>query len=404
MQSGKFTKISIKPPASLSYGIAIACVFLSALALYFLNLDYPARFDAVGWIESYDRHVKVFTSSEGVVSEIYTTEGGIVAVGDKLLKITQSEEDDFINESLIKTTQYEIRQLLEQIAVETQKNAYEIDSLALLIDRAKVELKNNEVRKKAYLEKYELTQHKLEGALKLNKNGYISDKDVDSIQLEKINAEIDLNELQAQNDLLHSEIKSDELQAATKQVELQRTLSQLNIALTNKQAELAKLEANHGAVIRAPSAGVVDYIHTFAGQRLSAASPLSERLLLAIAPLDNRIKIKLLIPAELVEKVKPDAIVDMIIKSTVYKEEYPLKGRINAISKTAFDPKEISTFPVADPRPVVVATITPMVENGENPFKDSISLTQGVEIASSITTEHTKVYARLIAALFSGKK
>ncbi|MDR2882058.1 MAG: HlyD family secretion protein [Azoarcus sp.] len=402
MQFSQSKKISVKPPASLAYGMIFTFIFLPILAIYLLNLDYPERFDAVGWIESYERHIKIFTPSEGVVAEIYASEGDIVSIGDKLLKIVQSEEDDFVAESLIQTTKYEISQILEQSRAETQKNSYEIKSLNLSISKARMDVKNNSAQEQAHLEKYTLIKDKLETALALAKDGYLSSKDIEAIQLERINAEIEMIEIRSRGEALVNDIESNELMISTKEVELQSSLSILHVSLTNKQAELSKLEERHGAVIRAPSNGVIDYIHTFEGQRLSVAAPASERLLLAIAPTDDRIKIKLLIPAELAGRLNTGAVVDLNIRSVIYNDAYPIKGHIDAISKTAFDAGEISAFPVADSTPVVVATVIPLFDQGDA-FKGSISLNQGVEISSSITIDHKKVYARLIAALFGGE-
>lgn len=170
----------------------------------------------------------------------------------------------------------------------------------------------------------------------LGKKGYVSAIHIEQQRAQLLQDRVQIRGLERQRLALAQQISATKRKIAQIPLDLTTRSNAIDRQLESIGQQLARNEAQHSVVLRAPSDGMVSSLLTVPGKAVQAGETL-----LSIVPEGSRLQAQLLVPSRDVGFIGRDSRVVLRYQSYPYQKFGQQYGHISGISRSALSPAEI---------------------------------------------------------------
>jgi membrane fusion protein len=335
--------VVIAQPPSI-YITSLVFFTLLLLTIVYLTQSHYSRKESVkGYLLPKKGVVKVYAGREGVLKDLFVTEGDRVKRGQVIARVRNSQSMN----SGIDLTHALIKEIETQISELKKKNSVE----QVIFKNRETRLKNQLVQlsksleatrksKETTLKRLEIKKDQLERNRKLFEDGFLSSSQFSSFYDEylltlesKNNLEKELASIEVEISKLESEKSEIPESWLLSQATTQREISEL-------KAKLAQQDNQFEFVKTAPESGIVTSIHPSLGAQVNKDTPI-----LSIIPENSPLEIELLLPTRSAGFVKLGDKVNIRFDAFPYQKFGIASGEVINIDQAVMLPNE-SALPI----------------------------------------------------------
>ncbi|WP_241648732.1 HlyD family secretion protein [Rosenbergiella collisarenosi] len=324
----------------------LVCVLISLLVAVFLAFiflgNYTRRINVTGEVTTLPRPARIYSPTQGVITQIFKQEGDEVRINDPIMRI---DTNTSINKGTVSSFQ--------RAEIESQ-----ITTLEQIITKIRLAQQNTykslETQKNNYLSAYNESTQILETArqgLKKMSGSYSSyssylargliNKDqmnnMTYLYYQQQNSLLSLETQNQQNKLRVSSIDNEEIIQNSQYENRIYEIEMQKIAL-NK--ELIDIDAKSSLLITARSNGVIDQLNFSSGQMVNS----NDELVDIVQKAPQGYYLTLWVPNESIPYVKLNDSVNIRYDAFPYQKFGQFRGRIVAISKTPSSLSEMARY------------------------------------------------------------
>lgn len=380
--------------------ITACCVLVisAILALLFFG-SYTKRTNLEGVIMPSTGLIAVKSAQNGVVEEIYVTDGQSVSKSKGLFKINSEVFDrngESVNERLMSS-------LLQQYASLTSQQEYEqlmsysrAEELESKIVRLSLEINSAQQSLKFAKERTTLKQQARNSYITLLENNYISDlsfKDYLSslvgLQAEEENKKQLIQQLE--RELIASQHQLDyiSLQGNMRALELERQLDSL-------QQQQIELTSTSETIVHAPISGDVTTFRAESGQAVNLGD-----VILNIIPKEALLQVELYAPSRAIGFLRNGQKVGLRFDAYPYEKFGIQRGEVVSISKSTLSPSELKSQDqtIRVETETLYKVVVSLQKSTINVYGREEPLQVGMKVNADITVETRKLYEWLLGPI-----
>lgn len=308
----------------------ISCIVIFTLFFLFYS-DYSKKEKVSGYLVLTNGLARVYSHTNGIVSDISVKEGDVVTKGDTLLSVSN---DKFLRNTLSSDAE-KIKEIDKQIdLVDGQLLQYNslfherelrLNSIIKFLEQEQSELA---LQGKFIRDRVELAKDRLADIKTLHANDYASQSEVKT-QLDLV---LDFQQrIQEYNTVV---LKSETNLAnalndkARLPFERQQQIDQLNIELSKLHNNKVAIQENSNLILKAPISGVVSSIKFNIGEFAPSGD-----YLVTIIPTDSKLEAEVFIPTRAIAFVKKGDEVNLKLDAFPFQKFGVVHGSVSHVSR-----------------------------------------------------------------------
>lgn len=333
--------IAQSTPMYVLTGFLVIVFFV--LLLFLMFSDYIKKERVSGYLVPDQGITKIYSPINGMISELYISQGDRVNRGDPLFKIQMERntgENKSVSKDLFQALSLQKRSLEKQLKIEEEWLVAEGEKKSAILSAFVDELHQLEALRTSELEIYELEIGKYNSIKSLHEKSMISTLDLhkakQNLLLEKQKLqEIDLKITQNKSTVasMRHELESIKTQFDRVSVDIIQKLSEIDI-------QSIRVESETMNIIKAPTNGYISNLNVTLAQQLS-----TNEVVLSIIPVDLRLEAHLFVPTKSIGFLKVGQIVKVRYNAFPYQQFGVYSGKITKISRTVLSPGEWERLP-----------------------------------------------------------
>lgn len=388
--------IIVQPLSLQLICIIIFIIIILVLSLLF-NSSYTRKETVKGYVVPQNGVIKIYPLREGIISEIYVSEGSKVNGGDDIIRI--SNRQNLSNgleltsamknelESQIKSLTSEldlIKKINKKEMVSIEKQMSELRNSYNSIKNAKLNIKERVLIKK---EIYDRNRE-------LYKKGFISNSHLVGVKDEYLVAlqaydllEKDENDISLEISRLSSEKLTLPENKSIKEIRINRQIS-------NISSQIIGLNSQLEVVQKAPSSGIITTIQPTIGSKVNSNTPV-----LSIIPDNSTLEVELLLPTRSAGFVQLGNEVNVRFDAFPYQKFGLVSGKVSKVDRDIILPQE-QKLPININQPMyrVRATIN---KNNVTAYGNKFPIKIGMLVDADISLEKRTLLEWFLEPLYS---
>lgn len=388
--------VLLQPVSSklLAWSLAAAV----ALAIAFLSMAQYARKDtAVGYLTPTAGTAKVLAPQQGVIKNVYVTEGQEVQEGEPLLRVATNQvadDGEDVNAAMLGILTTQKAALSGQIAAEEQRTASERERLTASLSTLVSEASRLNEQVSMQELRIQIGESLVSVAAKLSSKGVMSDLELKRREDTVLEDKQKLASLGQQTASLQDRINETRYSLEQLSTIMASKLQPLRNDLASAEQRIAEINGRRAYVVRAPITGRVSLVQAHVGQ---AVDP--QRLQLEIVPANSVLQAQLFIPARAAGFVRVGQRVRILYDAFPYQKFGTYGGRITEVSQTILTSSDVSgPITLREPAYKVVAALDhPDIETRDT----KIPLRPDMLLKADIILEKRTLMSWLVEPLLS---
>lgn len=391
----------------ISFTFLSLCAFAIALVLvgFLVWGEYTKRSTVKGQLIPDKGLVQAYTTTAGVITEKYITDGQEVKAGDLLYKISTARYSDDSKISTQKALASELvikKQLTEHEITRTkQAQTAQRQSIANTIEQLNIDLERVQRQIKLQQQQIAIAQSTLERYELAKQSEAVSAQELSNQQM-AYNAQLEnLSGLEREKANIEKQVQEQKITLNRLDGEHQAVLLQYNKTLSDNQSEIIQNLASDTVLIKAQVDGVVSVSYAEIGQFVD-----SSRTLASILPSDSQLIAQLYVPSRAIGFVKTDDKVLLRYAAYPYQKFGHATGKIDTVAKTASASQSLPTigtvFGVEQSidEPVYIIKVK-LDKQSITAYGQQLPLVAGMTLDGDIMHETRKLYEWVLEPLYS---
>lgn len=387
---------------SISHSVITVCIVLWAIFIlvWLCTGKYSRKVSVLGWIESPQGLVNIYSSAQGVIEKVFVTEGEYVSQNQPLLILRDDRilaSGDNLDSSII--AEYEAQSVIIEGQISGIENSY-IARAQNIEDRIKVaryDLQLIEDQLLILKKRYTLISSKVKRYRSLKSKGHISLAELDDVVSDQLAIKSAKNELlresAAQENIINSLLTDRELLPHDKATDL----ANLHSNLSEIHQKTNQIRGQQSYIIRATAPGIVNNLQVNFGQKISTNNRVP---FLTIHPIDPKIEAYLFIPVRSIGFVEEGQKISIRYDAFPYQKFGIYSGSITNVSKSLLLPGEILGSPINIQEAVYRVRVT-LADPNVHAYGKSFTLKAGMTLSADVILEERSLIQWMLEPLYS---
>ncbi|MCL1052156.1 HlyD family efflux transporter periplasmic adaptor subunit [Shewanella abyssi] len=330
--------VSLIQPAAFKW-LALLLVTIIVCSIIFLAAgEYSKKERVIGVVQPDSGLLKLTSPQSGIVKIVLVTEGERVEKGQPILRVESLKHgvDGFeLNRSRIDQYQFQINMLTLQINKQHSQNTLQTQNLTYSKSNIAAKLDELERQSEIINQRIKINNSLSKQMAVLAEQGYTSKLDLNRQIDASLTIKQQSSSTHSQKLTLNNELSQIVNQLSQLPIEHAKVLDQLQSQLTEAQLNLAIVEQESLAELRAPMSGKVTGILTKAGKSVS-----SQQFLLSVLPENSKMQAVLFIPTSAFGFIEIGQQVRLRYHAFPYEKFGIFDGEIIEVSSNVILPEE----------------------------------------------------------------
>ncbi len=330
--------VSLIQPAAFKWLTLLLVTIIVVSVIFLASGQYSKKERVVGVVQPDSGLLKLTSPQAGVIKTLLVAEGQHVEQGEPILRVESLKHgaNGFeLNHSRISQYQFQINMLNLQINKQHSQNTLQIQELTHSKTSITAKLKELERQNEIINQRIEINNNVSEQMATLAKQGYTSKLDLNRQIDTSLTIEQQSSSTQSQKLTLTNELNQISNQLSQLPIEHAKILDQLQNQLTEVQLNLAIVEQESLAELRAPMSGKVTGILTKVGKSVNA-----QQFLLSVLPENSKMQAVLFIPTSAFGFIEIGQQVRLRYHAFPYEKFGIFDGEIIEVSANVILPEE----------------------------------------------------------------
>ncbi|CND99094.1 HlyD family secretion protein [Yersinia mollaretii] len=387
-------------PIPLQLVAITAFIVFITIILFAYFASYTKKSTLPGFIFPKDGIVKVYAPQPSRVIKLLTTEGAQVNKGDLLYILNRESSSQLGQTDILVRTELE-----NQHSRMTDNHINLTNQLLTVENNLKNQIEESDktkfiVNKKIIIQKKKiaLLTEKQARFKEMHKSGYVSNQELDDIQLMVLSEQTNLDTLYLEQKVLDKQ-RLDAISYKNEQTASYKDrINQLENTISDVKNQLVRNESNENSYIYAPISGTATSILSQPGQYADASKPL-----LVVIPEHEPLVAFLYATSKSVGFIKQNDSVRIRYKSFPYEKFGQYTGTVTHISKTAMSLSDAVDFniPASSASEGLYKVTVSLDQQYVNTYGNKTPLVSGMEIDADVYLETRKLYEWVLDPLYS---
>ena len=382
-----------------------ALLCLSA-AIAFLSIvvfgEYTKKETVAGYVTTTEANVRVFSASEGIISELFVSDGDVVSKGQPLARISTSI-----------STSLDSRRTMQTELLESMRN--EADALRGQVDRAREIARSDEARIQNEIEntlfqigvmkeqvanteeRLLLAEKKSERVRGLRAKALASEVELDVAQSELLDSKLQLNDLERGLAELRTQLAQYRIDLARSPAVSAYRIAELESALERIEQRIAETERLEATIVISPIDGIVSDLGRRVGQQMALDMPI-----FSILPLSTDYNAEIYVPSRAIGFVQEGTEIRIRFDAYPYQKYGIFAGTVMRVATTPTRPGEADApISLLEPAYLLVASLDDqnLVANGQ-----PLQLQAGMTLKADLVQESRKIFQWIFDPVVSAVK
>lgn len=377
----------------ISYA-SLLIVVLFFVVLYFGS--YTRRVKVDGVVLPKGDVVRVYNNYSGLIEKVHVKEGDVVNKGDMLFTVVNDKinNSESVRQETIKIINEKIESTRKSISNHDYLQKLRISTLKTNISTLDNELNITRSRLNLISERVSILEKKLGNYNKLFSLKNISSSQLDSVELELIDAKINRNEVVTHESKLVGSIYALKKQIIDMPIEMKQEKSILEQEMIELQMRLLDAKSERENQILSPIDGTVSSINSFVGKNINR-----NFLLGVISPKSTPLEGVLYLPNKAIGFIKNGAVVKIRLDAFPYQKFGYIYGRVKHVSNIALLPGEIPE--VLNTRELLFRVLVDLDTENVMAYGEKIPLRASMTFSADIMLENRRIYEWVLEPLYS---
>jgi membrane fusion protein len=348
----EFGGITLLQPVSTKLLVWLLTAVVAVVIVFLCYAEFSRKQTVSGYLIPASGTMKVFSTREGVVSDLYVAEGQHVEAGDSLFTVATPEvmaDGEDINAAKLASMRDQKRMLERQIAAEERTAATEHDRLKALVASGKAEIANIRSQVGIQRQRVHIAESLVSAAHELLAKGYMSTTETRRREDALLEEKQGIVSLSRQSLEKQSKLEETKHALAALPTETARKIQPLHDEIATIEQRRADTMGQSSYIARAPAAGRVAMLQIHKGQTVQP-----QRLQLEIVPDNSPLRAELLIPTRAAGFVRVGQEVRLLYDAFPYQNFGAYKGHITELSNAVVT-KADAAGPIVPEEPVYEA-------------------------------------------------
>lgn len=376
-------------------GIIIAVAVLAALVFASLA-TYARKETAVGWLVPEQGLVRVVPRAGGIISTLTVEEGEFVEQGEIIATIrsAQSLTSGDVTTAITSQLSLEAEATREAAGASQLQLASRRAGLAAERSRLLVASESTASRLALADRKLELVDSELEQRKPLRDKGFVSLRDIESIEARRTAILDEIIQLREQNNRNASEVLMIDAQLSGLSAENRRARADTSAALAAIEQRRIQNDLAEGYVLRAPVTGRI------AGLTANPGDTVSGSALCAILPKDSALFAELFVSSRAVGFIRPGNAVRLQYQAFPHQRFGAPLGTVISISQAAIPPEELKIPTTNSAEPLFRVRVR-LPDQSINAYGKRVRLQPSSLLTAEVITDRRTLVEWLLDPLFA---
>lgn len=363
--------------------VALLTCAIIALAVWVTMGSYARTEAAKGILVTNAEAAKIIALHPGIVTRLAVVEGQHVRDGQMLATVQIDQQyalGDRATAESLSAVEAQRRLTVEQLAAAEQRRQSERASLLATISSSRRQFGEVQSQINIQQELIASLRDTLERYRPVAAMGYISQTEMDRRKQELLTAQQELGRLQQQQTTLQAD--QTKAVAELRQADAERAAQ---AATTRSSAEgfrlqEAQLRGQQSYILTSPEAGIVTALQSGVGRTVDAIVPL-----MTVVPTGATFHAEIYAPSRAIGFVRTGQEVRLLYDAFPYQRFGSFAGHVQAISKVAFDPRQVDA-PFHLDEPVYRVSVVPDRQSIGG-YGELVRLQPGMTLTANIVLE-----------------
>lgn len=329
----------IAQPTPMYFFTGFLMIFFFVLLLFLVLSNYIKKERVSGYLVPDKGVTKIYSPLNGMISELYISQGDRVKKGDPLIKIQMQKStggNKSISKGLFRALNLQKNNLEEQLTMEKKLLASGSEKKNAILKAFIDELHQLELLRVSELEIYDLELENYNSIKSRHEKGMVSalklQKAKQTLLFEKQKLqEVDLKIIQHKSTIANMTYELESIHT-----QFERTTAGIRQRLSEIDIQKIRVEAETTNIIKAPTNGYISNLNVTSNQQLS-----TNELVLSIIPIDLHLEAHLFVPTKSIGFLKVGQAVNVRYDAFPYQQFGVYSGTITKISKSVLLPSEL---------------------------------------------------------------
>ena len=375
--------------------IALLTLTMVALAIWVATGRYARTEPAKGILVTDAATAKIIALHPGVITRLAVADGQAVRAGQMLATVQVDQanaEGGRATQESLDAVEAQQRMTAQQITAARDRARGERAALVATITSSREQY--TDVTNQIAIQKQVVAtqQAAFDRFGPVAAKGFITQTDMDRRQQELLTARQELARLQQQLTNLRADQAKATAELSQTDAEEEAQATAARSSAEGFRAQQAQLRGQQAYQLTAPMSGVVTALQTGLGRTVDASVPL-----MTIVPPRAALHAELYAPSRAIGFVRPGEEVRLLYDAFPYQRFGSFKGRIQAVSRVALDPRQIDA-PFKLDEPVYRVSVVP-AEQAVNGYGERVRLQPGMTLEANIVLERRSFLQWLLEPL-----
>lgn len=333
----------ITQPTPMYFLTGFLAVIFLLLFLFLMFSNYIKKERVSGYLVPDKGVTKIYSPLNGMISELYISQGDRVKKGDPLFKIQierNTGENKSISKGLLQALSLQKKNLEKQLKIEKEWYAFEVEKKNATLSACADELLQLKALRVSGLDIYELELEKYNSIKSLHQKGMISTSELNKAKQTLLLEKQKLQEIDLK--ITQNKTTMDSVMHELGLIKAQ--FDRASVGILQKKSEIdiqdIRVESETTNIIKAPTNGYISNLNVTLAQHLSA-----NELVLSIIPVDLRLEAHLFVPTKSIGFLKVGQVVRIRYNAFPYQQFGVYSGTIKKISRSVLSPSELERLP-----------------------------------------------------------
>ena len=330
--------ISLVQPTAFKWLALLIVTIIFFTTVFLASGEYSKKERVIGIVQPDNGLLKLSSPQSGIVKALLVSEGQYVKKGQPILRVESLKHgvDGFeLNRSRIDQYLFQINMLTLQISKQHSKNTLQIQNLSHHKSNISAKLKELERQNEIIEQRIAINNNVSEQMATLAKQGYTSKLDLNRQIDTSLTIKQQSSNTQSQKLTLRNELNQINNQLSQLPIEHAKVLDHLQSQLTETQLNLAIVEQEALAELRAPMSGSITGILTKVGKSVN-----SQQFLLSVLPENSKMQAVLFVPTSAFGFIEVGQQVRLRYHAFPYEKFGIFDGEIIEVSSNVILPEE----------------------------------------------------------------
>jgi membrane fusion protein len=400
-QKGKvYGHIILSVPKMYRFYVFVMVVLL-VVALVFLWFGEFNRKEIVsGYIDPVDGVIKVIADEPAIIDKILVSEGAQVKKGEALIVFTRGKStlsNKVVSDEIAVSLRKEIGLVNQLILAVNKKSDASIFQTEEAIKSHSSAIKSLLLEQTIIDEALDLIERKKNRLLKLKKSGFVSDVDVENVDLEYVNYALELarvkREITNLENLISERRRALDVESQNWKVEVLNLKQRKEVV----SKELINASVMNSYTVRSPIDGVIDSVFENEGRKIFPGAPV-----LTLRKTHAEIIARLIVPVKSSGLISKGQEVFLRMDAFPYQRHGVMSGTIKHISTSSMTPGQLEMpIAVSESFYVVDVELKNFNQKGKN---TGLRLKVGMTLQAEIIIERHSLLSYLLSPIKSATR